>query len=112
MKNTILASLIASGIVLGASFIGASADFGKNLTEEELASIETMTEDEKEVFLTAKKEEVKAEREAKAAVIDALLANETLTAEQETLRQEIITERAERKEQRAQMEAIKAKLEA
>lgn len=88
----------------------------KNMSEEDKVLIESMNDSEKKEFFKAKKEELKANKQAKESVIDALLAGNTLTLEQEVLRAEIITQRAEKKakqiereEQKKIMKAIKEK---
>lgn len=53
--------------------------------------------DEQKAEMQAQREEKQVQREAHEAVIDALLAGETLTADQEVIRAEIIEQRAERK---------------
>lgn len=79
--------------------------FYSQLSEEEQTAVEAMSNEEKQAFFEEKRNEKKAEKEAREAIIDALLAGETLSQEQEVLRQEIIDDRAERKAQRAEMEA-------
>jgi len=49
-----------------------------------------MSDDEKKAFFTAKKEEMKAEKEAKKVIIDKLVAGESLTAAEESTRLEMI----------------------
>jgi len=61
----------------------------KNLTDEEKLALESMTDEEKQAFFETKKAEKVAQKEAKKAVIDKLVAGETLSAEEEVLRQEI-----------------------
>lgn len=68
----------------------------KNLTEEEKLALESMSDDEKKAFFDAKKEEMKANKEAKKAIIDALIAGESLTADQEAQRLEMLSEMEER----------------
>lgn len=86
-----------------------------NLTDEEKIALESMTDEEKKQFFEAKIEELKSEKEAKEALIDALLEGKTLTSEQEVLRAQIIQERADRKakmeERQAQMEEVKVIME-
>ncbi len=83
-----------------------------NLTDDEKAAIDSMTDDEKREFFEAKRTEHKASRDAKETVIDTLLAWDALSTDQETLRAEIISERAERKikqvERETQREEMKA----
>ena len=68
--------------------------------------------DEQKAEMEAQREEKQAQREAHEAVIDALLAGETLTADQEVIRAEIIEQRAQKKadmqERQAQMEQMKS----
>ena len=75
--------------------------------------------DEQKAEMQAQREEKQAQREAHEAVIDALLAGETLTADQEVIRAEIIEQRVQRKAemqekqaQREQMQAIMQKSQA
>jgi len=68
----------------------------KHLTDDEKASLESMTDDEKTVFFTAKKEEKKAEKQAWKAVVDKLINGETLTADEEAIRLEILAKIEER----------------
>ncbi len=69
--------------------------FGKrswfnNLTSEEIASLESMTDAEKQTFFAAKKEAMIAQKEAHKLVIDKLIAGESLTAAEEATRLEIL----------------------
>lgn len=68
---------------------------GWNLTDEEKTEIEVMSDEEKKAFFTAKKSEMTAEKESKKVVMAALIAGETLTAEQEAIRLEMIANRAD-----------------
>lgn len=110
---------LATFAILGTTFATSYADFGKggknSLTDEEKTAIEAMSDTERQEFMSAKKEEMTAKREAQEAVIDALLAGDTLSADQEAVKQEIINERAERKtamaEKQAQMEILKPIME-
>lgn len=142
MENKKLATLVLSAIVAWLVVSASNADFDindfsfdksemkqefrkgfngwmKGLTDEEKTQVESMTTEEKTAFFESKKAERDAEREAKQlerkaheAVIDKLLAWETLTADEEVIRSEIITKRAERKAEQearqAEMEEIKA----
>ena len=76
----------------------------KNISDEDKVLIETMSDEEKKEFFEIKKEESKANKEAKEWVIDDLLAGNTLSVDQEVLRAEIITQRAERKAKQAEMQ--------
>ncbi len=49
------------------------------LSDTEKASLESMTDDEKKAFFTAKKEEKKAEKEASQAIISKLINGESIT---------------------------------
>jgi len=69
--------------------------FGKrkwfwNLTDEEKAALDSMTDEEKKEFFQAKKAEKQAQKEEKKAVIDKLLAGESLSASEEALRGEML----------------------
>ncbi len=68
---------------------GKRAGFG-HLTEEEKASLETMSDEEKQAFFAAKKSEMEAQKTAHKAVIDALIAGQSLTADQEAMRLEML----------------------
>lgn len=70
--------------------------FGKrsgfvHLTEEEKLALESMTDEEKQVFFAEKKSEMEAQKEAHKQVIDKLIAGETLTEEEELIRVELLT---------------------
>ncbi|MBW7954892.1 hypothetical protein H3C61_03705 [Candidatus Gracilibacteria bacterium] len=74
------------------------------LTQEEINSLKNMTTDQKKEFFEKKSLELKQKREqefkkreAKEAVIDKLLNQETLTTEDKVLVEEIKKERADRK---------------
>ena len=114
MKNTkILAGLLATIIIATwASATFAGYGFKNNLTTEQKASLEIMTEEEKTAFFKTYREAQVAKREAREAVLDALLAGQTLTSEQEVIRAEIIKERAERKANREEIKTIMEKKEA
>lgn len=62
----------------------------KNLTDEEKTSLESMSDEEKQAFFTAKKQERKAQKEARKAVVDKLVAWESLTAAEEAIRLEAL----------------------
>lgn len=69
--------------------------FGKrkgfwNLTEEEKTALQAMSDEEKKAFFEEKKAEMKAQKEAKKAVIDKLITGESLTASEEALRGEML----------------------
>ena len=68
---------------------GKRAGFG-HLTEDEKASLESMTDTEKQAFFAAKKSEMEAQKIAHKAVIDALIAGQSLTADQEAMRLEML----------------------
>ncbi len=69
---------------------GKRKGFG-HLTDEERTALESMSDEEKQAFFETKKAEMEAQKAAYKAVIDALIAGETLSTEQETLRAEMIT---------------------
>lgn len=62
----------------------------KHLTDEEKTALESMTDEEKQAFFEGKKAEKKAEKEARKAVVDKLVAGESLTSAEETLRLEML----------------------
>lgn len=72
---------------------GGKRKGGGKLSDEEQALLENMSDEEKQAFFIAKKEEMNAQKEAKADVVTALIAGETLTAEQELIRTEILAQR-------------------
>lgn len=82
-----------------------------DLSYEEKAALESMTDEEKQTFFETKRTEQKAKMEARESVIDKLLAWETLTSDEEVVRQEIITQRAEEKVKRSQMEEVRTLME-
>lgn len=55
-----------------------------------------MSDDEKKTFFDAKKQEMKAQKQAGKAVIDKLIAGETLTAAEEATRLEMIAKMEEK----------------
>ena len=75
---------------------GKKGKMGKHLTDEEKTAVEAMSDDEKKAFFTAKKDEKTAGKQASKAVITALIAGETLSADQEVLRTEMIAKMAEK----------------
>lgn len=69
--------------------------FGKrkwfwNLSDEEVAALEAMSDEEKKEFFEAKKAEMIAEKETAKAVIDKLINGETLSAAEEAIRGELL----------------------
>ncbi len=68
---------------------GKRAGFNE-LTQEEITALESMTDEEKRVFFAEKKAEKIAQKDAEKAVIDALIAGQTLSADQEALRLEML----------------------
>ena len=68
---------------------GKRAGF-KMLTDEEKQALESMSDEEKQAFFEEKKAEMQEIREAHKAVIDALIAGETLSSEQEAMRIEML----------------------
>lgn len=87
----------------------------EQLTDAEKTALQSMSDTEKKAFFDKKRTEAETKMEAREAVIDKLLAGQTLTSDEETLRQTIITERtamkAKRAEMKAEMEKIKAVLD-
>lgn len=67
----------------------------KMLTDEEKAELESMSDEERQAFFEAKKEEMKAKKQAAKTLIDTLIAGGALTSEQETLRAEMLEKIAE-----------------
>ncbi|MDA9129270.1 hypothetical protein N9J72_02215 [Candidatus Gracilibacteria bacterium] len=67
----------------------------KNLTDEEKATLDSLSDEEKQAFFAAKKEEMVAQKEASKAVMDKLIAGETLTAAEDATRLEMIAKMAE-----------------
>lgn len=67
------------------------------LTEDEKKKLESMTNDQKKDFFESKKTEMEVKMKSYEAVIDKLLAWETLTSDEENIRKEIIEQRAQRK---------------
>lgn len=60
-----------------------------------------MTDEEKKAFFEVKKAEMKAQKEAKKAVVDKLIAGESLTADEEALRLEALSKIEERSGKRS-----------
>lgn len=81
--------------------------FHSELTEAEKTALDAMTETEKAEFFQKKQSEHKAKKEAKEAVLDKILAGQSLTADEEIIRQEIIADRAEKKARKAERQAQK-----
>jgi hypothetical protein len=69
---------------------GGKRKGGGNLTDEEKTALESMSDEEKQAFFDAKKEEMKIKKEAHKSVIDKLINGESLTAEQEAIRLEML----------------------
>jgi len=69
---------------------GGKRKGGWNLTDEEKTALEAMSDEEKQEFFEAKKAEMKADKEAAKAVIDKLVAGESLTAAEEATRLEML----------------------
>ncbi len=78
----------------------------KNLTEDEKLALESMSDEERKAFFQQKKEEKKANKEASKAVLDALIAGETLSADQEANRLEMLAKIEEGKHQRNNADII------
>ena len=81
------------------------------LTDEEKTALSSMTDDEKKTFFETKRQEAQALADAKEAVIDKLIAGETLTDSEKVTLETIKTERAEAKAKKAEMEEIRTILE-
>jgi hypothetical protein len=115
MKNKkILAAILAATIAtawISYSFAD-DTQTGSKLSFKKFGFEKTQLTDEQKAEKLAKMEEMKLQRESREAVIDDLLAWNTLTSQQEVLRAQIITERNERKtkmlEQNEQREIMKA----
>lgn len=73
----------------------------KNLSEDEKLALESMTDEERKAFFTAKKAEKKAQKEAIKSVVDKLLAWEPLTASEEATRLEALAKIEERSDKRS-----------
>lgn len=73
----------------GGENFGKRKGFG-NLSEEEKTALEAMSDEEKKAFFEAKKAQMIAQKEAGKAVIDKLLAGESLTAAEEAIRGEML----------------------
>jgi hypothetical protein len=69
---------------------GGKRKGGGHLTDDEKAALESMSDDEKKTFFIAKKEVMKAQKEASKAVIDTLINGESLTSAEETIRLELL----------------------
>ena len=65
------------------------------LSDEEKAELENLSDEEKKAFFEAKKTEMNAAKEAKAALVAKLIAGESLSNEQETLRAEMVEKLSE-----------------
>jgi len=79
---------------MGFDGFGKRAGFA-NLTDEEKTALESMTDIEKKAFFDQKKTEMEAQRTAEKAVIDKLIAGETLTADEEATRLELVNKFAD-----------------
>lgn len=82
-----------------------------NLTDEEETQLESMTDEQKQAFFEAKRQEQEVKMEAREVVIDKLLNGETLTDEQKVIVEEIKAQRAEHKEKKAEMESVRVLFE-
>lgn len=78
-----------------------------NLTDEEKTQLESMTDEAKDDFFEAKRQEQEVKMLARETVIDKLLNNEVLTEADKVIVTEIKAERAEQKERKLQAEAIR-----
>jgi hypothetical protein len=70
---------------------GGKRKGGGKLSDEEKAELETMSDEEKKAFFEAKKADMNAQKQAKSDMMAALIAGDTLSAEQETMRAELLT---------------------
>lgn len=68
----------------------------KNLTDAEKLALESMSDEEKQVFFEAKKAEKKAQKEVRKAVVDKLIAGESLSSSEEDIRLEALAKIEER----------------
>lgn len=82
-----------------------------NLTDEEKTQLESMTDEQKQAFFEAKRQEQEVKMEAREVVIDKLLNGETLTDEQKVIVEEIKAQRAEHKAKKAEMESVRVLFE-
>lgn len=112
--------LIAAAALIAVSATGLSYSYA----DEELSTTTTKTvkefqkgkfdrvelTDEQKAEMLEKRAEMKAKKQAHEELIDALLAGETLTADQEILRAEMIEKRAEMKAKRLVMEEKKEEI--
>lgn len=79
------------------------------LTDEEKTKLKSMTDAEKKAFFEQKRTEAEAKMEAREAVMDKLIAWETLSTDAEkAIQKEIIAERAAQKTARAEMKTKQA----
>ncbi len=114
--------LIAAAALIAVSATGLSYSYA----DEELSTTTTNTvkefqkgkfervelTDEQKVEMQVQREEKQAERKSHNEVIDALLAGETLTAQQEIIRAEIIEKKSEMQAKKLEMEEKKAEIQA
>lgn len=70
---------------------GGKRKGGGKLSDEEKAELETMSDEEKKAFFEAKKADMNAQKQAKRDMMAALIAGDTLSADQETIRAELLT---------------------
>lgn len=82
------------------------------LTDAEKTAFEAMSDADKKTFMESKRAAAEAKRDAREAVIDKLLAGETLTDADKAIVTEIKTERAEHKAKEAEMKAKRDALKA
>ena len=71
------------------NYFGKRKGFEK-LSQQEKTALKSMSDTEKKEFFSAKKQEMKAQKEAGKAVIDKLINGEPLTAAEEAIRGEIL----------------------
>ncbi len=70
-----------------------------------------MTDEQKQAFFEAKRQEQEVKMEAREVVIDKILNGETLTDEQKVIVEEIKAQRAEHKAKKAEMESVRVLFE-
>lgn len=114
--------LIAAAALIAVSATGLSYSYANE--ELSTTTIKTVKEfqkgkfdrveltDEQKAEMLEKKAEMQAQKQAHEELIDALLAGETLTADQETLRAEMIEKRLEMEEKKEEIKSLLEKVEA
>lgn len=92
-------------------WFGGEGRWMTKLTDEEKTALSTMTDDEKKAFFETKRQEAQTLADAKEAVIDKLIAGETLTDSEKVTLETIKTDRAEAKVKKAEMTEIRTILD-